>query len=177
MCISETSKFPWPPLWVDMSKITRKEKSNELKVFSRSSSSSSEPAMIASSNSLVLMLARSSVAGLSSVLLIIGDETLESACLARLSGRTSLLVPLLIRLMPAPIAFVLDLAALDTEEVVEWRDERDDFAKDFIDAWDICGSWQKKPLTFKWPSQISMNCSFSLASMRPDTSDKLIIER
>ena len=62
-----------------------------------------------------------------------GDETLDSACFTRLRGRTIALAPFLIRLMPRPIAFALDLAALDTEEVVDRSDERDDFAEDFVE--------------------------------------------
>jgi hypothetical protein len=74
-----------------------------------------------------------------------GDE----AFLARLRGRTIAPTSFLIRLRPRPIAFILDLATVDTaaEEVVEWRlgdvcnfaedDVRDedfaevDFAEDF----------------------------------------------
>jgi hypothetical protein len=73
---------------------------------------------------------------LDSACLIAGDKTLDSACfdcLARLRGQTIAVAPFLIRLRPCPIAFALDLAALDTEDDVDWSDVHDDFAEDFVE--------------------------------------------
>jgi hypothetical protein len=41
--------------------------------------------------------------------------------------------PFLIRLRPRLIAFALDLAALDTEDDVDWSDVCNDFAEDFVE--------------------------------------------
>ena len=63
-----------------------------------------------------------------------GEETFESACLARLRGRAIELAPFLIRLTPRPTALALDLTALDREDVetADWRDEREDLAEDCV---------------------------------------------
>ena len=51
----------------------------------------------------------------------------------------------LTRLMPRLIAFALDLAALDMDddEIVDWRDERDDFVDDFV-KWEGISEVKKK---------------------------------
>jgi hypothetical protein len=139
--------------------------------FSRSSSSSLSDLRSITSGDLLALTLASSLMG-SSASLMIGDETFDNACLACLRGRAIALAPFLMclipRLMPRSIAFVLDLAALDMEDdEMDQRDERDDFAEDFVE--DMSKSTQKNVnvlLTFICPSQISIYCVFSSGSGR-----------
>jgi hypothetical protein len=118
-----------------MSKIStgRKESNWGLPSSFSSSSVSSPPESTSITSGLVSTLS-SSPLGVGSLhsLLTTGEETFESACLTRLRGRAIELAPFLIRLMPRPTALVLDLTAVDTEDVetTDWGDEREDLAED-----------------------------------------------
>jgi hypothetical protein len=57
------------------------------------------------------------------------DDWVDCAHLARLKGRTTLLMPVLTCLVPRLTPFVLDFAVLDIEGVDEQNDEHD---KDFV---------------------------------------------
>jgi hypothetical protein len=108
----------------------------------------------------------------SSASLMIGDETFDNACLAHFRGQAIALVPflmcLILCLMPQLIAFALDLVALEMEDgEKDQRDERGDFAKDFIEC--ISKRTQrnvKNWLTFICLSQISMYWFLSSGSRR-----------
>ena len=127
--------------------------------FSRlTGSSPSDPTSITSGNLMVWMLDWSPAG--SSVSLMTGDETTDRACLACLRGGTIALAWFLTCLMPClmpwSIVFAWYLASLDREadEVVEWGDEHDDIAEDFVE-WQgmgmshqptTVGTYQHEPL-------------------------------
>jgi hypothetical protein len=86
----------------------------------------------------------------------------DKACLLCLKGRRTVLAPFLTRLTPCLTALAPDQTVLDIEDVdnVDWSEECDDFAEDFVDISSMRRIKEEIWPTFKCPSQISMEFLF-----------------